>query len=124
MTSCFHQLNAISAHFHLTTRPRWVSAGRGPWPVVRPTQAASSQLAQTRVMPPLGAASAEFNDYLILFRRSSSLADQLVLKHDYSHSLSFHRSCLGARISAHRLIRYPFADTSIVPFDGYAVGVF
>jgi hypothetical protein len=42
-----------------------------------------------------------------------------VSKHDYAHSLSFHLSCLGARISAHRLIRYPFADTSIVPFDAY-----
>jgi hypothetical protein len=28
----------------------------------------------------------------------------------------------GARISAHRLIRYPFRGTSIVPFDVYGLG--
>jgi hypothetical protein len=72
----FHQLNAISAHFHLTARPRWVSPGRGPcqrgqqMPVVRPTfvgmhdKPASHGFAPTemRQFAPLGAASAEFSE--------------------------------------------------------------
>ena len=43
-------------------------------------------------------------------------------KHDCAHSLSFHRCCRGARTSPHRLIRYPFGGTSIVPFDVYGLG--
>jgi hypothetical protein len=42
---------------------------------------------------------------------------------DYAHSLSFRRCCHGARTSAHRLIRYPFGGTSIVPFDVYGLGL-
>jgi len=72
----FHQPNAISAHFHLTTRPRWDSPGRGPcqrgqqMPVVRPTfvgmhdKPASHGFAPTemRQFAPLGAASVEFSE--------------------------------------------------------------
>ena len=43
-------------------------------------------------------------------------------KHDYAHRRN-DIECRGARMSAHRLIRYSFGGTSIVSFDAYGRSV-
>jgi hypothetical protein len=53
-----------------------------------------------------------------LTRRPDGTITEPVSKHDYAHRRN-DSECDGARMSAHRLIRYLFRGISIVPFDAY-----